>query len=219
MNDQFSSIPASFLALGFILLAVPGAQAEEEEDPEKVETFTVTGTQSQIAEPVESTPVIHIGSDEILFQGTARIEDMLRSYPQVYIAQGSGVSNGATGTATVSLRAMGTLRTLVLINGRRMPAGSAQGGGAAPDINQIPGPLVEQIDIFTGGAASSYGPDAIAGVINFRLMDDFEGLRVDYQYSEYQHHNDNERWQELVTASGYPVARGYNSNGDIVRGS
>ena len=121
---------------------------------------------------------------------------MLRSYPQVYVAQGSGVSNGATGTATVSLRAMGTLRTLVLINGRRMPAGSAQIGGAAPDINQIPGPLIEQIDIFTGGAASSYGPDAIAGVINFRLMDDFEGLRADYQYSEYQHHNDGERWRE-----------------------
>ena len=56
-------------------------------------------------------------------------------------------------------------------------------------------------------------------MINFRLMDDFEGLRVDYQYSEYQHHNDNERWRELVTAHGYPVAKGYNSNGDIVRGS
>ncbi len=219
MNDPLPNTLTASLVLGFTLLAIPGVQAEEEEEPEKVETFTVTGTQSQISEPVESTPVIHIGSDEILFQGTARIEDMLRSYPQVYIAQGSGVSNGATGTATVSLRAMGTLRTLVLINGRRMPAGSAQAGGAAPDINQIPGPLIEQIDIFTGGAASSYGPDAIAGVINFRLMDDFEGLRVDYQYSEYQHHNDNERWQELVTASGYPVARGYNSNGDIVRGS
>ena len=213
MNDPLPNTLTTFLVLSFTLLAIPGVQAEEEEDPEKVETFTVTGTQSQIAEPVESTPVIHIGSDEILFQGTARIEDMLRSYPQVYIAQGSGVSNGATGTATVSLRAMGTLRPLVLINGRRMPAGSA------PDINQIPGPLIEQIDIFTGGAASSYGPDAIAGVINFRLMDDFEGLRVDYQYSEYQHHNDNERWRELVTASGYPVARGYKSNGDIVRGS
>ena len=140
MNDPLPNTLTAFLVLSFTLLTIPGVQAEEEEDPEKVETFTVTGTQSQIAEPVESTPVIHIGSDELLFQGTARVEDMLRSYPQVYIAQGSGVSNGATGTATVSLRAMGTLRTLVLINGRRMPAGSAQAGGSAPDINQIPGP-------------------------------------------------------------------------------
>ena len=219
MRFPFSRRPAALVALSLALLAVPGVQAEEEEEPEKVETFTVTGARSEIAEPVESTPVIHIGSDEILFQGTARVEDMLRSYPQVYVAQGSGESNGATGTATVSLRAMGTLRTLVLINGRRMPAGSAQIGGAAPDINQIPGPLIEQVDIFTGGAASSYGPDAIAGVINFRLMDGFEGFRADYQYSEYQHHNDGRRWRELVTAAGYPVAKGYNSNGNITRGS
>lgn len=219
MIERFSGILASFLALGFTLLAVPGVQAEEEEDPEEVETFTVTGAHSQIVEPAESTLVTQIDSDEILYQGAARVEDVLRSYPQVYVAQGSGDSNGATGTATVELRALGTLRTLVLINDRRMPAGSALGGGSAPDINQIPGPLIERVDIFTGGAAASYGPDAIAGVINFQLMDDFEGLRADFQYSEYQHHNDGDRWRDLVTEGGYPVATGYKSDGDIARGS
>ena len=218
MNHSFSGTRATLLALGFTLLAIPGVQAEEEEDPKKVETFTITGSRIQSAEPVASSPVTQVGSDEILLQGTARVEDVLRSYPQVYIAQGSGESNGATGTATVELRSLGTQRTLVLLNGRRMPAGSVR-GGTAPDINQIPGALIERVDIFTGGASAVYGSDAIAGVINFILMDDFEGLRTDFQYSEYQHHNDNDRWRELITAAGYPVAKGYKSDGDIVRAS
>ena len=219
MRFPFSRRPAALVALSLALLAVPGVQAEEEEDPEKMETFTVTGSRIQSVGPVAPTPITHIGADEILFQGTARVEDVLRSYPQVYVAQGSGYSNGATGTATVELRALGTLRTLVLINGRRMPAGSAQLGGVAPDINQIPGPLIERVDIYTGGASAVYGSDAIAGVVNFLLMDDFEGLRADFQYSEYQHHNDGERWRELATADGQPVAEGYKSDGDIARAS
>ena len=200
------------------MLAIPWASAQEEE-AEEVETFTVTGSRIQSVDSVAPTPVTQIGSDEILLQGTARVEDVLRSYPQVYVAQGSGDSNGATGTATVELRALGTLRTLVLINGRRMPAGSAQLGGVAPDINQIPGPLIERVDIYTGGASAVYGSDAIAGVVNFLLMDDFEGLRTDFQYSEYQHHNDGDQWREIVTADGQPVAEGYKSDGDIARAS
>lgn len=219
MNFPFSGTPAALLALGFTLLAMPGVQAEEEEEPEKVETFTVTGSRIQTDDPVGSTPVTRIGSDEFRFQGTARVEDVLRSYPQVYVAQGSGESNGATGTATVELRALGSHRTLVLVNGRRMPAGSAQLGGVAPDINQIPGALVERVDILTGGASAAYGSDAIAGVINFLLMDDFEGLRADFQYSEYQHHNDNDRWREIATRGGQSAAEGYKSDGDIAQAS
>ena len=206
-----------FVTLGFAVLAVPGVHAEEES--EKVETFTVTGSRIESDDPVGSTPITQIGSDEILFQGSARVEDVLRSYPQVYVAQGSGYSNGATGTATVELRALGTQRTLVLVNGRRMPAGSAQVGGIAPDINQIPGALIERVDIFTGGASAVYGSDAIAGVVNFLLMDDFEGLRADFQYSEYQHHNDGDRWREIAVEGNQPVAEGYKSDGDIVQAS
>ena len=198
-------------------MAMPGVYAEDE--TEKPETFTVTGSRIQTDDPISATPVTQIGADEIQFQGTARVEDMLRSYPQVYVAQGAGVSNGATGTATVELRALGTRRTLVLVNGRRLPAGSAQLGGVAPDINQIPGALIERVDILTGGASATYGSDAIAGVVNFLLMDDFEGLRTDFQYSEYQHHNDGYRWREIITDSGQPVATGYKSDGDISRAS
>ena len=215
-NFSVLRLPA-FMAFGLAGLAMPGLHAEEE--PEQVETFTVTGSHIQREDLVSSTPITQIGSDEVLFQGTTRVEDMLRSYPQAYVSQGSGDSNGATGTATVELRALGTTRTLVLLNGRRMPAGSAQLGGVAPDINQIPGALIERVDILTGGASATYGSDAIAGVINFLLIDDFEGLKTDFQYSEYQHHNDGDRWREIVTKSGESVATGYKSDGDISRAS
>src|SRR4030081_3451356 len=90
----------------------------------------------------------------------------LNTLPQVTPDMNSGVSNGATGEATINLRDLGVQRTLVLINGRRLmpgdPNGPAQNGFSAPDINNIPAALVERIDVLTGGASSVYGADAVA---------------------------------------------------------
>ena len=106
------------------------------------------------------------------------------------------------------------LRTLVLVNGRRLPIGSPlQGGGA--DVNQIPGALVVSVQVLTGGASAVYGSDAVAGLVDFRLKDDFEGLRIDYQFSQYGHDNDSSRCRRVVEASDYPVARGNVSDGDM----
>ena len=106
------------------------------------------------------------------------------------------------------------LRTLVLVNGRRLPIGSPlQGGGA--DVNQIPGALVESVQVLTGAASAVYGSDAVAGVVDFRLKDDFEGLRIDYKFSQYGHDNDSSRWRRVVEASDYLVARGNVSDGDM----
>ncbi|MDE0153108.1 MAG: TonB-dependent receptor [Gammaproteobacteria bacterium] len=216
MNFSSPEAWGRLLSLALVLIAMPTVQAKEQ--PEQIETFTVTGSRIQSPSPVAPNPVTEVGAEEVLLQGTARVEDMLRSYPQVYVSQGAGDSNGATGTAMVELRALGPRRTLVLLNGRRMPSGTPT-AAAIPDINQIPGPLIERVDIYTGGGAAVYGSDAVAGVVNFLLMDDFEGLRTDFQYSEYQHHNDSDHWRGLVAAAGYPVAKGYKSDGDIVRAS
>ena len=94
----------------------------------------------------------------------------------------------ANGTATVNLRGLGPQRTLVLIDGRRLmggdpaagaPSNSALFGTSVADINQIPVALIERVDVLTGGAASTYGADAVAGVVNFVMNDHFEGVRVD----------------------------------------
>ena len=117
-----------------------------------------------------------------------RVEDLVTQLPQAFAAQNSTVANGASGTATVSLRNLGATRTLVLIDGKRMPYGSPI--DAAADLNQIPAQLVERVEVLTGGASAVYGSDAIAGVVNFIMKKDFEGLEVTAQYGQYFHHND-----------------------------
>ena len=199
--------------LGLAAMATPDAQARD--DAKNAEEITVTGSRIQRNDLIGSSPITQIQAEEIQFQGATRVEDMLRSYPQVYANQSAGQSNSSTGTATVNLRNLGTERTLVLVNGRRLPAGSPLLGGIAPDINQIPGALIKQVEILTGGASATYGSDAVAGVINFQLMDDFEGVLLDIQYGQYDHDNDDRRWQKIVTEAGYPTASGHESDGGI----
>ncbi len=189
------------------------SNAYAEDDDAIMEEVIVTGSRIRSSNVVSSSPVTQVSADEMIFQGTARVEDMMRNLPQVYSNQNTGQSNGATGTATINLRNLGDARTLVLLNGRRMPAGSPIGVGV--DINQIPGALIQTIEILTGGASATYGSDAVAGVVNFIMMDDFEGVKLDYQFSQYNHDNDNSSMQGIVTDAGFTTAKGTNTDGDI----
>lgn len=147
----------------------------------------ITGT--RIARPnVESaSPVTVVGEEAIAQVGTTRVEDLVNSLPQVTPGQTAFVSNGATGTATVNLRGLGTARTLVLLNGRRLQPGDPFLPVA--DLNQIPASLVSRVEVLTGGASSTYGADAVAGVVNFIMDTDFEGVQLDATYGVYQHNN------------------------------
>lgn len=200
-------------ALGMTAAAVMPTVANAQE--QLVEEVVVTGSRIQKANLVSSSPVSQIDAEEFKFQGTTRVEDLMRNMPQVWSNQNTSQSNGATGTATLNLRNLGDARTLVLINGRRMPAGSPLSGGTGADINQIPGALIQRVEVLTGGSSATYGSDAVAGVVNFIMQDDFEGVQLDYQFSQYQHDNDNSKVQRIVTDSGFPVADGSESGGDI----
>jgi outer membrane receptor protein involved in Fe transport len=160
------------------------------QDSGEEEAIIVTG--SRIPQPnlISTSPVTQVTAEDITTQGVTRLEDLTNELPQVFAAQGSNVSNGASGTAQVDLRGLGAARTLVLINGRRMGYGSPN--SAPADLNQIPGALVERVEVLTGGASAVYGSDAISGVVNFIMRDDFEGLRLDAQYGFYQHTNDSD---------------------------
>lgn len=165
--------------------------AGEEDAVARQQTVVVTGSLiPQSGNMVETSPVSTIGSEEFDIRGALRAEDIVNTLPQAFGAQGSNLANGATGTASVNLRGLGSERTLVLMNGRRLPYGSLN--TPAADINFIPSQLVERVDILTGGASATYGSDAISGVVNFVLNDDFEGVRIDSNYSFYQHNNDGE---------------------------
>ena len=152
------------------------------------------------------SPVTTLEVEELTYRGINRVEDLLTSLPQVFVAQNSSVSNGATGTATVDLRYLGTNRTLVLIDGRRMASGDAF--STAADLNFIPSALVKRVDVLTGGASSTYGADAVAGVVNFVLDRDFTGFRGGVEYSGYQHNNSNALADSINAAKGFSIVKG-----------
>jgi outer membrane receptor protein involved in Fe transport len=166
------------------------AQTVSTESGDALEEIVIIGSRIAVPNDVAISPVMTVSAGVIEQAGITRIEDLLNSMPQVFASQGSTVSNGADGTATVNLRGLGPGRTLVLVNGRRLGPGDPAGGSQS-DLNEVPAALIERVDILTGGASSVYGADAVAGVVNFKLLDRFEGLKVTGNYGLYNHSNDN----------------------------
>ena len=158
------------------------------QEADEVDTIVVTGSRIRTANLEGSSPVTQVTAADIATQGVTRVEDLITQLPQAFAAQNSTVSNGADGTATVSLRGLGARRTLVLIDGKRMPYGGVN--DSAADLNQIPASMVERVEVLTGGASAVYGSDAVAGVVNFIMKKDFEGVEFEAQYGTYQHKND-----------------------------
>ena len=171
----------------------PAAQPARTAAAEQVERIEITGTRLPALNVEGPSPVTVVGAQEIRMDGLSKTEDILLALPQVNASQTSVQSNGATGTANVNLRNLGPTRNLVLVNGRRLPAGTPQGGAfsAAADLNQIPAPLIQRVELLTGGASAVYGSDAITGVVNFIMNDRFEGLQIDLYHSFYNHKQHN----------------------------
>jgi len=182
----------------------PQTDEQEAEDAPDVERMTVTGSRLQTnANVVAPNPVLSVGQEEIDARGTTRIEDLTNQLPQVFAGQGAEVANGATGTATLNLRGLGSIRTLTLIDGKRLPFGDSS--TAPPNLDVIPTRLVERVEIVTGGASAVYGSDAVAGVANFILKDDYEGLEIDIQGGFHQAGNDNGLMEGVLAAANQPI--------------
>jgi iron complex outermembrane recepter protein len=162
----------------------------------QLQEVVVTG--SRIATPNQTSisPVQFVSAKTFQQLGATRVEDVLNRLPQVFADQNSTSINGGTGTSTVDLRGLGAARTLVLVDGQRMPYGDPRIPGA--DINMIPTPLIENVQILTGGASSIYGPDAVAGVVNFKLMNNFQGVKLVANGSGYFHSNNNDQGVETT---------------------
>ncbi|MGH6614668.1 TonB-dependent receptor domain-containing protein [Sphingomonas sp.] len=148
---------------------------------ESEEAIVVTG--SRIRRPnLESTvPITSISGEQFFQQGQTNIGDTLNDLPQLrstFAQQNPGLGIGIGGLNLLDLRGLGTQRTLVLVNGRRHVAADILNNAVSPDINTIPNDLIERVDIVTGGSSAIYGSDAIAGVVNFVLRRDYNGLQV-----------------------------------------
>lgn len=200
---------AALIALG-VAAPVFAQQAAPAQQLERVE---VTGSRIKTLNTETASPVISLGAEAIKVEGKRDVESLLNNLPQVFADQGGQVSNGSTGTATVNLRNLGADRTLVLINGRRMPAGSPR--SLPTDLNQIPVSLIKRVEVLTGGASAVYGSDAVAGVVNFVMNDKFEGVEVEANYSFFNHSQQNNKIQALVASRAATNPSQFKVPGDI----
>lgn len=189
------------IALGGALL-VPAGAALAQADTQRIE---VTGSRIKTLGAVSASPISSVASEEINSRLPVAVEEVIRSLPAAVPAVGPGTNNGSGGGATIDLRGLGTNRTLVLINGRRMVPFNLAG---VVDTNSIPVALLERIDLVTGGASAVYGADAVAGVVNFVLKKDFQGLEATSSYG-ISETGDSARYRTDATlGAGFADGRG-----------
>jgi iron complex outermembrane recepter protein len=187
MVETVLSRSVRLMFAGGLAVASSAVLAQEADAP--MQRIEVTGSRIPMLNTEGASPVTVLGSKDIKIDGVRNVESLLNNLPQVFAAQSGNVVNGATGTATVNLRGLGSDRTLVLVNGHRLPAGSP--GSTAADLNQIPAPLIKRVEVLTGGAGAVYGADAVAGVVNFIMNDRFEGVQIELNGSGYTHKQQN----------------------------
>lgn len=178
--------------------AALAVEQEQEDDESRQTTVTVTGSRIAKQDFVSNSPIATVGAEQFDLTGTVNTEGLLNTLPQTVPGLDRTSNNPGNGTATVDLRGLGASRTLVLVDGRRMVPTS---GGGVVDINNIPAALIERVEVVTGGASAVYGSDAIAGVVNFVLKDDFEGVEASAGY-EVTEEGDSDTWSAALTMGG-----------------
>jgi outer membrane receptor protein involved in Fe transport len=200
---------ASFFAMPSTAFAQDAAAPAEAEDAGAA--IIVTG--SRIRRPnLESTvPVTSVTGEELFETGTLSVGDQLNDLPQLrstYSQQNSTRFLGTRGLNLLDLRGLGTARTLVLVNGRRHVASDILVNGVSPDVNTFPTQLIERIDIVTGGASSIYGSDAIAGVVNFVLKQDYDGAEVRGQSGISRYGDAGNQYLAVLAGKNFADGRG-----------
>lgn len=188
-RNILSSAIKTALGVSVVLGATGQAFAQEASDANDatlVEEVIVTGSRITRSNLEAATPITTVNSESIEFSGMVNSADVLRSLPATGVSgissSNSNFSTSSGGVNTVELRNLGEDRTLVLVNGRRYVSGVA--GTSAVDWNTIPTELIERVEVITGGASAIYGSDALAGVINVILKDDFEGVSITSSHGE-----------------------------------
>lgn len=177
-ESLFASTILGTAVLSAALTTSAFAQSANEQVAQVAEVV-VTG--SRIRQPGyrAASPISSVGAEEIALKQPVAVEELLRELPSAVPATGPGTNNGSGGGATINLRGLGTNRTLVLINGRRAVPFNLAG---VVDTNTIPVALIERVDVVSGGASAVYGADAVAGVVNFVLKNNFQGVEVNSSY-------------------------------------
>jgi outer membrane receptor protein involved in Fe transport len=156
------------------------AQAQPAQPADEA-AITVTGTRIRRPNLESPLPVTSVGGQEFFQTGNVSVGDKLAELPSIastFTQANSTRFLGTAGLNLLDLRGLGTARTLVLVNGRRHVGGDVLSTGVSVDVNTIPTDLIERVDVVTGGNSAVYGSDAIAGVVNFILKQDYDGIQL-----------------------------------------
>ena len=179
------------LAVSAALADAPTPAADSPEKTGNIEAIVVTGSRISRRDYQSDSPIVTIDESTLAAAGQPTLDRAIGEMPQFAAAQGmsevgdvQGSTGFAGGQAYGDLRGLGPNRALVLMDGRRMMPSNPNG---SVDLNTIPMSMIENVEVITGGASSTYGSDAIAGVLNFKLRDHFSGAEVSYQHGETTH--------------------------------
>ncbi|HCX14936.1 MAG TPA: TonB-dependent receptor, partial [Rhodospirillaceae bacterium] len=205
---------------GLALMAmVPNTvQAQDTQSAEaELESIIVTGSRI-VRDGFEApTPVSVLSVDDLNVIATPNIADAVNRLPALQGSLGTSnastnVSSGTGGVNNLNLRALAAVRTLVLLDGKRIVGASLAGfenNGSVPDINGFPGGLVSRVDVVTGGASAAYGSDALAGVVNFVLDREYTGIKGDIQGGVTSFGDDENYKVSLTAGSPFGGGRGH----------
>ena len=180
------------------------AVAQEDVGP-AIEEVVVTGTRIIRPDYQSASPVVSLGTEQFRLSGTINAEELINTLPQVVPSFSSGNNNPGNGQAWLNLRGLGSVRNLVLVDGKRLVPSNED---MIVDINTIPTAMIERVEVLTGGASAAYGSEAIAGATNFILRDDFEGVELNLQTGQSAEGDTNFRNVELVLGSNLAEDRG-----------
>jgi iron complex outermembrane receptor protein len=166
----------------FLVLAGTAQAQNAPDDAEaEVEEIVVTGSLIRRPNNTAVSPIVTVGAELIKEAGTVNLNDALNQVPS-FTTSGNAATGGqgTGGRATISLHGLGPNRNLVLLDGKRLPISDVNGN---VDTNIIPESIIGGIDVITGGASAVYGSDAMSGVVNFKTVRGFEGIKLDAQYN------------------------------------
>lgn len=178
-------LAASASALPVLMLAAlsPAFAQDAAPSDESVEVEEIIVTGSLIRRPNNTavSPIVTLDTGAIKEAGTVNLNDALNQVPS-FTTSGNAATGGqgTGGRATISLHGLGPNRNLILLDGKRLPISDVNGN---VDTNIIPESIIGGIDVITGGASAIYGSDAMSGVVNFKTVRSFEGVRLDTQYN------------------------------------
>lgn len=172
------ALSASLLSVTIVIGAPALAQSGASNEPE---TIIVTGSLIQRPNNTAVSPIVTVGEQAIKDSGSVNLQDALNQFPSFTTAGNSSTGGqGTGGRASVNLHGLGSNRNLVLLDGKRLPLSDVNGN---VDINIVPESIISGIDVITGGASAVYGSDAMSGVVNFKTIRGFEGVKLDVQNS------------------------------------